>query len=127
MNLSLDISTNAKTKEEYLSKGCQARIRGYLSKARTQLFATRLDALSTNIEKDEKEVSSRSMNSSYNSRRKPRRIIISSVNQSRNRNDRNQNEDLENSDQETWDETDAKLLQNFRGNCSFKRCSRYSL
>ena len=29
----LDISTNAFTKEVYLSKGCQARIRGYLAKA----------------------------------------------------------------------------------------------
>ena len=29
----LDLSTNAQTKEEYLSKGCQARIRGYLAKA----------------------------------------------------------------------------------------------
>lgn len=32
-----DISTNAQTKEEYLSKGCQARIRGYLAKAESAL------------------------------------------------------------------------------------------
>lgn len=32
-----DISTNAKTKEEYLTKGCQARIRGYLAKAESGL------------------------------------------------------------------------------------------
>merc|ERR1712183_507224 len=38
-----DISTNAKTKEEYLSKGCQARIRGYLAKARSQLFSAKFD------------------------------------------------------------------------------------
>jgi hypothetical protein len=31
------LSTNAKTKEDYLSKSCQARIRGYLSKAESQL------------------------------------------------------------------------------------------
>ena len=34
-----DISTNAQTKEEYLSKGCQARIRGYLTKAEQGLKA----------------------------------------------------------------------------------------
>lgn len=28
-----DLSTNAQTKEEYLTKGCQSRIRGYLAKA----------------------------------------------------------------------------------------------
>ena len=50
-----DISTNAKTKEEYLSKGCQARIRGYLSKARTQLFATKLDSILANSARDEIE------------------------------------------------------------------------
>ena len=31
--LFLDLSTNARTKEEFLFKGCQARIRGYLAKA----------------------------------------------------------------------------------------------
>ena len=33
----LDLSTNAKTKEEYLTKGCQQRIRGYLTKAEITL------------------------------------------------------------------------------------------
>ena len=33
-----DLSTNAKTKEEYITKGCQARIRGYLAKAESQLL-----------------------------------------------------------------------------------------
>ena len=32
-----NLSTNAKTKEEYLKKSCQGRIRGYLAKAETQL------------------------------------------------------------------------------------------
>jgi DNA fragmentation factor beta subunit len=35
--LFLDISTNAQTKEDFLSKGCQARIRGYLAKAESGL------------------------------------------------------------------------------------------
>lgn len=39
-----DISTNAQTKEEYLSKGCQARIRGYLAKAEAAIkLEQRLD------------------------------------------------------------------------------------
>ena len=35
-----DLSTNAKTKEEFMTKSCQARVRGYLAKAETQLRAT---------------------------------------------------------------------------------------
>jgi hypothetical protein len=34
------LSTNAKTKEEYLSKSCQGRIRGYLAKAESQMKLT---------------------------------------------------------------------------------------
>ena len=41
-----NLSTNAKTKEEYLSKSCQARVRGYLAKAESQLKATNLSAKS---------------------------------------------------------------------------------
>ena len=33
----LDLSTNARSKEDYLNKGCQSRIRGYLFKAESQL------------------------------------------------------------------------------------------
>jgi len=32
-----DLSTNAHTKEEFMNKNCQARVRGYLAKAETQL------------------------------------------------------------------------------------------
>jgi len=32
-----DLSTNARTKEEFMNKNCQARIRGYLAKAESQL------------------------------------------------------------------------------------------
>ena len=37
-----DLSTNAKTKEEYLTKNCQQRIRGYLTKAETSLKLEKL-------------------------------------------------------------------------------------
>ena len=32
-----DLSTNAKTKEEFMFKNCQSRIRGYLYRAETQI------------------------------------------------------------------------------------------
>ena len=37
-----DLSTNAKTKEEYLTKSCQQRIRGYLNKAEMSLKLEKL-------------------------------------------------------------------------------------
>ena len=36
-----DLSTNAKTKEEFMFKNCQARIRGYLAKAESQMKETK--------------------------------------------------------------------------------------
>lgn len=121
-HLKLDISTNAKTKEEYLSKGCQARIRGYLSKARTQLFATKFDVLLDNRKNDEKHVSSGLINGLNNSCRRPRRKIIPTGNQRRNKYSEKQAkyEEVETSDEEAWDEIDATLLQNYRGNIIFK-------
>ena len=37
-----DLSTNAQTKEEFLFKGCQSRIRGYLTKAESNLKSAEL-------------------------------------------------------------------------------------
>ena len=78
----LDISTNAKTKEEYLSKGCQARIRGYLSKARTQLVATKFDDLFADTEKIGKEYPTKAFNLNYRAGRKSKRSVIRQVNES---------------------------------------------
>ena len=110
----LDISTNAKTKEEYLSKGCQARIRGYLSKARTQLFATKLDSILVNNAKDEIEAETfaeTSINSHYN--KSKRKTLISPRNLRFRLNAAN--EEVETLDDENWDEIDATLLRNYRG------------
>ena len=38
-----DVSTNAKTKEEFLFKNCQSRIRGYLSRAESQISEAKLN------------------------------------------------------------------------------------
>ena len=38
-----DVSTNAKTKEEFLFKNCQSRIRGYLSRAESQIGELKLN------------------------------------------------------------------------------------
>ena len=40
-----DLSTNAKTKEEFMFKNCQSRIRGYLSRAEQQLAEIQLNKL----------------------------------------------------------------------------------
>ena len=40
-----DLSTNAKTKEEFMFKNCQSRIRGYLSRAEQQLADIQLNKL----------------------------------------------------------------------------------
>ena len=43
-----DLSTNAQTKEEFLNKGCQSRIRGYLSKAESGLKSELTDITKLN-------------------------------------------------------------------------------
>ena len=112
MILNLDISTNAKTKEEYLSKGCQARIRGYLAKARSQLFSAKFDDIVlANTSKqfpkysneDSSDIDIKKSNNKdqetaiHRNRKKPR--------------------NLETYDefQEDWDEIDAKKLNEYRG------------
>lgn len=47
-----DLSTNAQTKEEFLFKGCQSRIRGYLSKAESNLKAAELSEKNEKLLKD---------------------------------------------------------------------------
>ena len=110
-----DISTNAKTKEEYLSKGCQARIRGYLSKARTQLFATKLDSILAKEYNDDKEdvkCTTTSIDSLYT---KPKRKTLTSLkNRGINLNEHDHNLEVETLDEENWDEIDATLLRNYR-------------
>ena len=110
-----DISTNAKTKEEYLSKGCQARIRGYLSKARTQLFATKLDSILAKEYNDDKEDVISTPTSIDNPYTKPKRKTLTSLkNRGINLNERDDNLEVETLDEENWDEIDATLLRNYR-------------
>ena len=111
----LDISTNAKTKEEYLSKGCQARIRGYLSKARTQLVATKFDNLLADAEKAGKEDHKKASNSNNRSCRKTNRTEIRRMNESETGNNGGEDDNFEIFDEENWDEIDASFLQSYRG------------
>ena len=109
-----DISTNAKTKEEYLSKGCQARIRGYLSKSRSQLFATKLNSILVNSARDEIEAetfAATSINSHYNKSKRKTLISPRSLRFGLNAD----NEEVKTLDEENWDEIDATLLRNYRG------------
>ena len=111
----LDISTNAKTKEEYLSKGCQARIRGYLSKARTQLVATKFDDLLADTKKAGKEDHKKESVSNNRSCRKTNRTEIRRMNESEIVNNGGEDDNFEIFDEENWDEIDATFLQNYRG------------
>ena len=112
MILNLDISTNAKTKEEYLSKGCQARIRGYLAKARSQLFSAKFDDIVLDgknkpfpkyLNEDgsdndiKKSDDKRQETAIHRNKRKPRNL-----------------ETLDEFE-EDWDEIDAKKLNEYRG------------
>ena len=117
----LDISTNAKTKEEYLSKGCQARIRGYLSKARTQLFATKFDTgIVTNVNKqptngDSGQISYTKECSKSSTRHRGRRMPVS-LDGSRDVSDEYcENEENVNQANEQWDEIDAKRINEYKG------------
>ena len=112
MILNLDISTNAKTKEEYLSKGCQARIRGYLAKARSQLFSAKFDDI---------VLASRNKPFSKYSNEDSSDIDIKKSDNKRqetaiHRNKRKPS-NLETYDEfeEDWDEIDAKRLDEYRG------------
>ena len=111
----LDISTNAKTKEEYLSKGCQARIRGYLSKARTQLVATKFDDLLADAEKAGKEHHAKALNSNSRPGRNTQRSVMRQRNEGEQVNNEGQDDNLEIFDEENWDEIDASFLQSYRG------------
>ena len=116
IKISLDISTNAKTKEEYLSKGCQARIRGYLSKARTQLFAAKfdntvLDKQLSNIPLDCESIGK--------CNKTPTRFRRKSINPQK-KSDQHSIESSENEDHnilhdEEWDEIDSKAIMEYRG------------
>ena len=47
-----DLSTNAQTKEDFLFKGCQSRIRGYLTKAESNLKSAELSEKNEKLLKD---------------------------------------------------------------------------
>ena len=52
------LSTNAKTKDDFLNKACQARIRGYFYKAKDQLTATKLTSSSRHYDQTVKMIMS---------------------------------------------------------------------
>ena len=110
--MNLDISTNAKTKEEYLSKGCQARIRGYLAKARSQLFSAKFDdiILDSKNEPFPKYLNEDSSDNDIKKSDNKRQETAIHRNKRKPRN-------LETYDEfeEDWDEIDAQKLDEYRG------------
>ena len=110
--MNLDISTNAKTKEEYLSKGCQARIRGYLAKARSQLFSAKFDDIILDSKKEPfpKYLNEDSSDNDIKKSDNKRQVTAIHRNKRKPRN-------LETYDEfeEDWDEIDAKKLNEYRG------------
>ena len=112
MILNLDISTNAKTKEEYLSKGCQARIRGYLAKARSQLFSARFDdiVLASKNKPFSKYSNEDSSDIDIKKSDNKRQEIAIHRNKRKHRNSEEYDEI-----EEDWDEIDAKRLDEYRG------------
>ena len=112
MILNLDISTNAKTKEEYLSKGCQARIRGYLAKARSQLFSAKFDdiVLASKNKSFPKYLNEDSSDNDIKKSDNKRQETAIHRNKRKPRN-------LETYDEfeKDWDEIDAKKLNEYRG------------
>ena len=101
-----------------MSKGCQARIRGYLSKARSQLFSVKFDNRVLNINKPTK-VDPSQAGSPYRSngcvKELRRKEILSHVDLSKLSDECRKNEEYEESNDEKWDEIDAKTLNEYRG------------
>ena len=107
-----------------MSKGCQARIRGYLSKARSQLFGAKLDTIlndasihSEIISKTETLCSYGGQKSSTILKRKLRASPIKSCTPSSTY---SENGDGDEFGEEYWDEIDAIRINQYRGTSSDK-------
>ena len=112
MIFNLDISTNAKTKEEYLSKGCQARIRGYLAKARSQLFSAKFDDIVLTSKNKQFRKYSNENSSDIDIKKSNNKDQETAIHRNKRK---PRNLEIYDEFEEDWDEIDAKKLNEYRG------------